>query len=112
MKGMTPKQISWWTAKKATMEAISNAWQYDRKLAYELFTEKFRTDINTACERLGINLAKAWDEDGWDGEEDANILTTGRQLTAIRMKLAGEKIPEFWFISAEQEMENRHPRRR
>jgi hypothetical protein len=99
LKGMNAKQIAWWNEKNATMEAIEDAWHHDRTLAYSLFTEDFRRQIDIACARLNIKLALAWDMDGWDGERDANIITKSRELEAIRRKLAGETIPADWYVS-------------
>jgi hypothetical protein len=99
LNGMDALQQSWWKNMKSTSDAIEDAWSYDRTLAYSLFTSTFRRQIAIACERLNIYLALAWDEDGWDGEQDANIITTSRQLEAIRRKVAGETIPAHWFIS-------------
>jgi len=103
--GMNAAQIAWYKKMDAISDAINDAWQHDRKLAYRLFDAKYKQQIDLACKRLGIELAEAWDMDGWDGEEDASMITYGRQLQAVRMKLAGEKIPEFWFESVEDAME-------
>lgn len=99
--GMTLKQSDWYRRMEAELEAVQNAWSYDRALAYELFTDKLRRDIDTACERLKIDVPTAWDPDGWDGEEDAGINTTVRRLKAIRLTLAGEPIPAYWLVSYE-----------
>ena len=99
LKGMNAKQVAWFLRMSDTMDAVHNAWCHDRKEAFEIFTEKFQKDVTTACERLGLNIARAWDEDGWDGEADAGIMTTSHQLHAIRLKMAGreKEIPAYYF---------------
>lgn len=98
LKGMNQAQSEWWHSHNHNMVAILSLWSHDRTRAYTFFTESFRKNIDLACERLGIKLATAWDEDGWDGEEDADIITTSRKLQAIKMKMAGFEIPAFWFV--------------
>ena len=83
MNGMNAKQTEWFNRMSAEMNAVTEAWQYDRALAYRLYTDELRQKVALACKKLGIDLPQAWDMDGWDGEENAQMVTTRRQLSAL-----------------------------
>lgn len=105
LKGLDARQTKWVVEMNAKLDHIAELWATgDRRLAKNSLTEKIRKDIDTACERVGLNIPQAWDADGWDGEEDADIITYRRRLCAIVMLKAGIEIQKFWFVSLEQAM--------
>ena len=91
-QNMTQVQLEWMARMRATLQMLHAQWygcdEEGREVRGGMNQTAFAEvnhKIRAAVDKLNLQVEEAFDEDGWDGECNGDLMTLNDMLTAITM---------------------------